>query len=89
MIESKAKVLTTNLNAPRKVIKGTVKINNVPAERLVRVYAGVGGHLLAQKLSQPNGQYSFVLPNQSSYTIAAIDHKHQFNAVIQDNVVPK
>jgi hypothetical protein len=89
MIKSSARTLTGNLNAPRKVIKGTVKINGVPAERLVNVYAGVGGSLLAQKLSQPDGRYSFVLPNNPSYMIVAIDHKRQFNAVIQDNVVLK
>lgn len=89
MIIMKKKLIKTSLNGPRKRISGVVKINGVPASRLVRVYSGIGGGLLAQKLSMNDGEYSFILPNRPSYTIVAIDHKHQFNAVIQDNVVPK
>lgn len=89
MILSKSNVIKPTLNAHRKIIKGVVMINGVPACRLVRVYAGIGGRLLAQTLSNKNGDYEFVLPHQPSYAVAAFDHLKNYNAVIQDNVVPK
>lgn len=89
MIQSKSKTLSYNLIAPRKIIKGVVMINSVPSTRLVRVFSGKDGNLLAQALSSKNGEYSFVLPHQPSYVVAAFDHLKNYNAVIQDNVVPK
>lgn len=89
MIQSRSKILNNNLVAPRKIIKGIVMINGVPSTRLVRVFSGKDGNLLAQTLSSKNGEYSFVLPHQPSYVVAAFDHLKNYNAVIQDNVVPK
>ncbi|MGN5533731.1 MULTISPECIES: hypothetical protein [Acinetobacter] len=89
MILSKSNVIKPHLFAERKIVKGKVKINGIPSCRLVRVYAGIGGRLLAQTLSNKNGDYEFVLPHQPSYVVAAFDHLKNYNAVIQDNVVPK
>ncbi len=89
MILSKSNVIKPTLNAHRKIIKGVVTINGTPSRRLVRVYAGIGGRLLAQTLSSEAGDYKFVLPHQPSYAVAAFDHLKNYNAVIQDNVVPK
>lgn len=89
MILSKSNIIKPHLNAHRKIIKGVVMINGVPACRLVRVYAAIGSGLLAQTLSSKTGNYEFVLPFQPSYVVAAFDHLKNYNAVIQDNVVPK
>lgn len=89
MISSKSNVIKRNLSAHRKIIKGVVKINGTPSSRLVRVYAGIGGGVLAQTISNKNGDYEFVLPHQPSYVVTAFDHLKNYNAVIQDNVVPK
>lgn len=61
----------------------------LPVSRKVRVYSHKTGILLAQTQSGTDGKYKLYLPFDSSYTVVAVDSRKIFNAVIQDNVVPK
>ncbi|MCU4622838.1 hypothetical protein KTJ54_12065 [Acinetobacter radioresistens] len=89
MINARAKVVHYSLLSSRSRLLGTVKIKGIPEQRMVRVYSGIGGELLAQALSDKNGRYMIIVPYAPNYTIISIDHKKIYNAVIQDNVVPK
>ncbi|MDA3509324.1 hypothetical protein MJ004_13075 [Acinetobacter junii] len=71
------------------VIAGVVLELGSPVSREVRVYSRHNGALLATKKSDMQGKYKFYLPFDAAYTIVSIDPKRIFNAVIQDNVVPK
>lgn len=71
------------------VIAGKVLEIGVPIERRVRVYSRACGQLLATTKSNTNGSYKVYLPRDTAYQIISIDTHKNFNAVIQDNVVPK
>lgn len=73
----------------QKVISGTVFELGVPVSREVRVYSRSSGILLATTTSNESGHYKIYLPSDSSYTVISKDPHKKFNAVIQDNVVPK
>lgn len=71
-------------------IKGAVSKQSVPLPCIVRLYEKVSGQLVQQKLSEKSGNYEFSgLNNAFKFFIVAHDPASQFNAVIQDNVVPK
>ncbi|MNE89280.1 hypothetical protein D3C80_1866770 [compost metagenome] len=56
----------------------------------MRIYEKSSGRLIDQKYSNTNGDYKFInLKIGIKYTIIGFDPKSEFNAVIQDNVVPK
>lgn len=71
-----------------KVVGKTTELG-VPVSRLVRAYSRANGALLASTKSDKNGKYKLYLPYDVSYTIISIDIHKKFNAVVQDNVVPK
>ena len=60
-----------------------------PVSRPVRVYSRPSGVLLATSHSNQQGFYKIYIPKDVAYTIISIDPNKKFNAVIQDNVVPK
>ena len=72
-----------------KLIAGTTRELGVVVSRQVRAYSHETGILLAQTRSSTGGKYKLYLPYDSSYTLVAVDSRKTFNAVIQDNVVPK
>lgn len=71
------------------VIAGVVMELGSPVVREVRAYSRENGSLLESTNSDENGQYKMYLPYGLAYTIVSIDTNKKFNAVIQDNVVPK
>lgn len=72
------------------VVSGVVQINGVNAQAIVRCYEKSTGRLLKQTISGENGFYSFKgLLRNTKYFVLAHNLERQFNAVIQDNVVPK
>lgn len=73
----------------QKLITGMVFELGAPVSRVVNVYSRSNGVLLASTKSDKNGKYKMYLPHDTAYTIVSIDPNKQYNAVIQDNVVPK
>lgn len=84
------KIETGSLSTSRRsVVVGAVSQLGYPISREVRAYSRSNGILLASTKSGNNGKYKMYLPDDVAYTIVAIDKNKQYNAVIQDNVVPK
>ena len=70
-------------------IKGTVNQKNIPIPCRVRLFEKVSGRLIADKLTDIYGNYEFDHLTQAKFFLVAHHPQNQFNAVIQDNVVPK
>ena len=74
---------------PNKIIGKTTK-NGLATQSIVRCYDKASGALLLQGVSDKDGVYSFSGLNKNNrYYIVSHDPLSKFNAVIQDNVVPK
>lgn len=71
------------------IISGHVYELGVPVSRRVNIYNRINGMLIATIVSGEDGYYRVNAPLIQAYTITSIDPNRQFNAVIQDNVVPK
>lgn len=72
------------------VVKGQTKKLGSPYQALVRVYEKKTGLLIDQKATDLSGNYFFRgLVIGTPYFLTAFDKNQEFNAVIQDNVVPK
>lgn len=71
------------------VITGVVMELGSPVIRQVRAYSRTNGALLESTYSNKDGKYKMYLPCDTAFTIVSIDLNKKFNAVIQDNVVPK
>lgn len=75
------------------VIAGTVMVDGTPdypVARRVRLYRDSDGALIAETWSDGStGAYSFAGINRSmAYTVLALDHTHNFRAVVADNLTP-
>lgn len=70
-------------------IKGNVTKEDVAIPCRVRLFEKLTGILLFDILTDENGFYSFNHLTKTKYFIVAHDPVSQYNAVIQDNVVPK
>ena len=70
-------------------IKGQVKElgNNIPCR--VRLFEKSTGRLIADVATDEVGNYAFLNLIKTKFFIVAHHPASQFNAVIQDNVVPK
>ena len=77
----------TNTNG--LAIKGSVKQSNAPIPCRVRLFEKLTGRILFDKETDQYGNYEFNHLALSKYFIVAHHPSSQFNAVIQDNVVPK
>lgn len=71
------------------VIAGKVLQLGLPVSRKIRVYCRNTGILVKSGESDANGKYKFYLPDIGPFTLVSIDKHKLYNAVIQDNVVPK
>lgn len=78
-----------NSNAKTASISGVASKLGVPIESIIRVYSRNTGSLICSTRSDKNGHYNVSVPIDGVYTIISIDLEKKFNAVIQDNVVPK
>lgn len=70
-------------------IKGQVKEVGAPIPCRLRLFEKISGRLIADKLTDENGFYEFDHLTKTKFFIVAHHPASQFNAVIQDNVVPK
>lgn len=72
-------------------IQGSVKkLGQQYQDATIVLYSKANLQPIAIRKPDQNGNYSFLGLNTDLKTfIVAFDSKHQFNAVIQDNVVPK
>lgn len=73
------------------VVKGTTrKLGQQYKDAIVALYNKANLQPIAVRKPDMNGNYQFLGLNTDLKTfIVAFDKKQQFNAVIQDNVVPK
>lgn len=79
-------ILTSNVGLS---IKGQAKQKNIPLACRVRLHEKTSGRLIADVATDPNGFYEFDHLTQTKFYVIAHHPASQFNAVIQDNVVPK
>lgn len=70
-------------------ISGEIKQLSAPIPCRVRLFEKISGKLIADIETDENGKYRFSSLAKRSYFIIAHHPQSQFNAVIQDNVVPK
>ena len=74
----------------KKKVKGSIKKLGVNyAFQKVCVYSRITNQLIAITESDKYGNYEFELSSAAPVYVVAFDNAKQFNAVIQDNVVPK
>lgn len=73
-----------------QIIKGQVTEKLAPIPCRVRLFERKSGLLMSEVLTDEQGYYQFGnLSDLCSYFLIAHHPKLQFNAIIQDNVVPK
>ena len=70
-------------------IKGAVKKQGLQIPCRVRLYERATGQILRDIATDDHGNHEFDHLVNITYYVTAFDPKRQFNAVIQDNVVPK
>lgn len=71
-------------------ISGHISKMNLKISVWISIYEGVSGLLIDKVKANPDGNYTFRdLSIKHRFFIIAHDPAQQFNAVIQDNVVPK
>ncbi len=70
-------------------ITGTVKQKNIPIPCRVRLFEKLSGRMIADVMTDNAGNYVFNHLTQAKFFLVAHHPQNQFNAVIQDNVVPK
>jgi hypothetical protein len=70
-------------------IKGKVSEKNTPIPCRVRLFEKLSGRLIADIQTDKNGNYEFDHLTKTNFFIVAHHPQSQYNAVIQDNVVPK
>lgn len=70
-------------------IKGQVREVGAPIPCRVRLFERVTGRVLTEKATDQNGFYEFDHLTKTKFFIVAHHPLNQYNAVIQDNVVPK
>ena len=83
---STEQTLTYNLGLG---IKGTVKELNIQIPCRVRLFERLSGRLINEVLTDNSGNYEFNHLTANKFFVVARHPASQFNAVIQDNVVPK
>ncbi|MFV5403920.1 carboxypeptidase regulatory-like domain-containing protein [Acinetobacter sp. 228] len=75
---------------PAFFIMGEVKTNSAStAGVLVRLFSRADASLMGQTLTKSDGSYKFTVADTKEKFIVAHHPQRLFNAVIQDNVVPK
>ncbi len=70
-------------------IKGRVSEKNISIPCRVRLFEKLSGRLIADVLTDNTGYYAFDHLTETKFFIVAHHPQNQYNAVIQDNVVPK
>ena len=70
-------------------INGVVEKMGIQIPCRVRLYEKLSGRLIEDVLTDLDGNYKFTGLSRTAFFIVAHDPATQYNAVIQDNVVPK
>ena len=70
-------------------IKGQVKEVGAPIPCRLRLFEKLSGRMVFETVTDQNGFYEFDHLAKTKFFIVAHHPASQFNAVIQDNVVPK
>lgn len=83
---STEQTLTHNLGMS---IKGSVKEQNIPLPCRLRLFDRISGRLISEVMTDQSGNYVFNHLTANKFFIVAHHPENQYNAVIQDNVVPK
>ena len=83
---STEQTLTHNLGMS---IKGSVKEQNIPFPCRLRLFERISGRLISEVMTDQSGNYVFNHLTANKFFIVAHHPQNQYNAVIQDNVVPK
>lgn len=82
--------VTSNSSLILRRIKGSIKkLGANYAHQKVCLYSRTNNQLIAITTSDESGNYAFRVSSAAPVYIVALDHQQQFNAVVQDNVVPK
>lgn len=90
MILAKSLIFAITVSNKSHVIAGSTKKLGQPVSDCdVRIFNRATGALLNTVRSDANGEYKAYVPYSLAYTVVAFDRNKKFNAVIQDNVVPK
>lgn len=71
------------------VIRGMVTEKNIAIPCRIRLYEKLSGRLIAEVPTNEQGNYEFNHLSNAKFFIVAHHPTSKFNAVIQDNVVPK
>ena len=70
-------------------IKGQVKEVGAPIPCRLRLFEKISGRMVFETVTDQNGFYEFDHLTKTKFFIVAHHPENQFNAVIQDNVVPE
>lgn len=70
-------------------IKGQIKEGGISIPCRVRLFEKLSGRMVFETVTDQNGFYEFDHLTKTKFFIVAHHPASQFNAVIQDNVVPK
>ena len=76
-------------NQKISVVAGRIMQLGIPVRKTVKIIPTQSGRVIKTVTTDDQGHYKVYLPLDNSYLIYAQDENKQFNAVIQDNVVPK
>jgi len=82
--------VTSNSSLILRRIKGSIKkLGANYAFQKVCLYSCANNQLIESTASDKDGNYEFEVYSSAPVYLVALDHQQQFNAAIQDNVVPK
>jgi hypothetical protein len=70
-------------------IAGRVTLQGQNKQARVRLYEKLTGKLISEVATDREGEYEFLDLSLNTFMVISVDLKSLFNAVIQDNVVPK
>lgn len=70
-------------------VQGFVKKNGISIPCRVRIFEKLSGAIIQDVVTDHNGKYTFLNLGNTVFFVVAHDPASHYNAVIQDNVVPK
>lgn len=90
IFSNKLLLLPATVATPSFIVKGVVKTNSANTSgALVRLFERSNGALVGQAITKADGSYHFTVNDMKEKFLIAHHPKRTFNAVTQDNVVPK
>lgn len=71
------------------VIAGQIQKMGTPIKNTLKIMPSSLGRVIKTVITDDDGRYKAYVPLDQAYLVYTQDNLKQFNAVIQDNVVPK